>query len=70
MKIFLYSTKLKAFADDKLNVAKMTNIFKEGENAGYQHFFSFLDPQYLPEFSGPRPWSQIVHEILENVASE
>ena len=45
---------MKAFADDKLNVAKMTNIFEEGENAGYQHFFSFLDPQYLPEFSGPR----------------
>ena len=39
-------TKLKAFADDKLNVAKMIifllnrieNIVKKGENAGYQHF--------------------------------
>ena len=43
-------TKLKAFADDKLNVAKMTiflydrveNTVGKGENAGYQHFLLFL----------------------------
>ena len=42
-------TKLKAFADDKLNVAKMTislydtveNTMGKGENAGYQHFLLF-----------------------------
>ena len=39
-------TKLKAFANDKLNVAKMTislydrveNTVGKGENAGYRHF--------------------------------
>ena len=38
-------TKFRAFADDKLNVAKMMifvcdrveNIVRKGENAGYQH---------------------------------
>ena len=42
----LASTKLKAFADDKLNVAKLLislshrveNIVGKGENAGYQCF--------------------------------
>ena len=42
-------TKLKAFANDKLNIAKMTvflydrveNIVGKGENAGYQHFLLF-----------------------------
>ena len=42
-------TKLKAFADDKLNIAKMTislydrveNTVGKGENAGYQHFLLF-----------------------------
>ena len=42
--------KLKAFADDNLNVAKMMislydrveNIVGKGENAGYQHFLLFL----------------------------
>ena len=42
-------TKLKAFADDKINVAKMMisvsdrveNIVGKGENAGYQHFLLF-----------------------------
>ena len=45
----LEMTKLKAFADDKLNVAKMTislfgrveNPMGKGENAGHQHFFPF-----------------------------
>ena len=43
---FLDRTKLKAFADSKLNVAKIVicdfdrveNIIRKGENAGYQHF--------------------------------
>ena len=42
-------TKPNAFADNKLNIAKMTislldrveNTVENGENAGYQHFFSF-----------------------------
>ena len=50
-------TKLKAFADDKLNVTKMTislferveNTVGKEENAGYQHFF----PQFF--FSRPSP---------------
>ena len=52
---FLDITKLKAFADDKLNVAKVAislcvrvenNVGKE-ENAGYQHFLLF--PQCFPK---------------------
>ena len=43
-------SKLKALADDKLNVAKIMisvsywveNIVGKGENAGYQHFLLFL----------------------------
>ena len=43
-------TKLKALADDKLNVARMMislldrveNAVGKGENAGYQHFLLFL----------------------------
>ena len=42
--------KLKAFADDKVTVAKLMifvfdrveNIVGKGENAGYQHFLLFL----------------------------
>ena len=49
-------TKLKAFADDKVNVAKMMisvfdrleNIVGKGENAGYQHF---LFPQCFQKAS-------------------
>ena len=44
----LVMTKLKAFAEDKLNVAKMTNSLydrvekgKKGENVGCQHFLLF-----------------------------
>ena len=48
-------TKLKAFADDKLNVAKrmislfdrVENTVEKGENAGYQHFLLF--PQCFPK---------------------
>ena len=43
-------TKLKVFADDKLNVARMIplldrveNTVRKGENAGYQHFLLFLE---------------------------
>ena len=47
-------TKLKAFAEEKLNIAKMTislfdkvkNTVGKGENAGYQHFLFF--PQCFP----------------------
>ena len=53
-------SKLKAFADDKINVAELMvslsdrveNIAGKGENAGYQHFLLF--PQFFrkPSFSG------------------
>ena len=50
-------TKLKAFADDKLNLPKNLKIVLErveiivgkGENAGYQHFLLFL--QCFPKAS-------------------
>ena len=56
----LDETKLKAFADNKLNVAKMTialfdrieNTVEKGENAGYQHFLLFL--QFFPKSSSFR----------------
>ena len=43
-------TKMKALADDKLNMARMMiclldkveNTVRKGENAGYQHFLLFL----------------------------
>ena len=48
-------TKLQAFADRKLNLAKMTvslldrveSPVRKGENAGYQHFLLF--PQGFPK---------------------
>ena len=67
-------TKLKACADDKLNVAEMTvsvfdsveNTVGKGENAGYQHFLLF--PQSFPKPSGSLKvgivWSRVeVKEI-------
>ena len=50
---FLDWSKLKAFADEKMNVTQKTNFYLEsvenivgkGENAGYQHFL-FLCPPY------------------------
>ena len=50
-------TKLKAIADDNINVAQMMisvshrirNIVGKGENAGYQHFRLLL----LPQVKGP-----------------
>ena len=50
-------TKLKAFADDKLNIDKMTiflldrveNTEGKLENAGYQHFLLF--PQSFPKLT-------------------
>ena len=51
----LNATKLKAFADDKITVAKMRislfhrveNTVGKGENAGYKHFLLF--PQCFPK---------------------
>ena len=56
----LYVTKLKAFADAKLNVARMMislldrteNTVGKGENVGYQHFLLFL--QCFPKPSSQR----------------
>ena len=50
-------TKLKTFADDKLDIAKtmisvydrVENIVGKGENASYQHFLLF--PQCFQKFS-------------------
>ena len=55
-KILDYS-KLKAFADDKINVneklkfglGRVENIVGKGENAGYQHFLLF--PQFFQKSS-------------------
>ena len=52
--------KLKAFADVKLNLAKMMislfdrveNIVGKGENVGYQHFLLFLQCFPKPSSSG------------------
>ena len=54
-------SKLKALANDKLNVAKMTisvfdsveNTLRKGENAGYQHFLLFSQCFPKPSSSGP-----------------
>ena len=53
-------SKLKAFADDKLNVTqnlkfvwgRLENIAGKGENAGYQHFLLFLQCFQKFSFSG------------------
>ena len=53
-------TKLKAFADDKINIAQMMtsvydsveNIVGKGENAGYQHFVLFPQCLQKASFSG------------------
>ena len=53
-------TKLKAFADDKINVTqtlkftlgRVENIVGIGENAGYQHFLLFLQCFQKATFSG------------------
>ena len=52
-------TKLKAFADDKFNVAKITislfdqveNTVGKGENAGYQQHFLLFPPCFPKSFS-------------------
>ena len=61
-------TELKAFADDKLNVAKMTislcdrveNTVGKEENAGYQHFLlfplCFLKPSSLESLKVEIVW--------------
>ena len=68
-------TKLKAFADDKLNVAKMIiflldrieNIVKKGENAGYQHFLLFQQCFQKTSSSGSLKvgivWERVKHQI-------
>ena len=56
-------TKLKAFADDKLKVAKLTvSLFDKsrkecGKNGGYQHFLLFphLKAQVINSFPS-KPW--------------
>ena len=56
----LNCTKLKAFAEDKLDVAKIMffvndtveNIVGKGENAGYQHFLLFPQCFQKVSFSG------------------
>ena len=52
-------TKLNAFADNKLNIVKMTSSFgtventvRKGENAGYQHFLLFLQGFSMPSSLG------------------
>ena len=54
-------TQLKAFADDKLNIARMmislndreVNTVGKEENAGYQHFLLYLQCfQKIPSFLG------------------
>ena len=53
-------SKLKAFADDKINVTekmkfvyrKIENIEGKGENAGYQHFLLFQQCFQNTSFSG------------------
>ena len=66
-------SKLKAFADDKINVTEklkfvfgqVENIVGKGENAGYQHFLLF--PQCFQKSSFPRSvkvgllWERVKH---------
>ena len=57
---FLDWTKMKAFADDNINVIKnlkllrgrVENILGKGENAGYQHFLLFPKCFQKPSSSG------------------
>ena len=57
---FLDLTKLKAFADDKFNLAEklkfalggVENIVGQGENAEYQHFLFFPQCFQKASFSG------------------
>ena len=57
---FLDWSKLKAFADDKIDVTekfefvvgRIENIFGKGENAGYQHFLLFPQCFQKPLFTG------------------
>ena len=56
----LHWSKLKAFADDKINVTKklkfalgrVENIVGKGKNAGYQHFLFFPQCFQKATFSG------------------
>ena len=56
---YLDLSKLKAFADDKLNstdklkfvLGRVENIVRKGENAGYQHFLLFPQCFQMASFS-------------------
>ena len=56
----LHWSKLKAIADDKINVIEklkcvkrwVENIVEKGENAGYQHFLLFPQCFQKPSLSG------------------
>ena len=64
--IILVRSELKAFADDKMNVAKMMisvfnrveNIVGKGENAGSQHFL--LNPQCFLKPSSTRSLKAVI----------
>ena len=57
-------TKLKAFADDKLNFARMMishvdrveNTVGKGENAGYQHFLTVFSKAFFLRVVKSRDW--------------
>ena len=61
-------TKLKAFADDKLNVAQMMfpvfdsveNIVGKGENAGFWHFLLFPQCFQKASFLESLSWDCVV----------
>ena len=66
---FLDWSKLKAFADDKLNLAeklkfvlgRVENILEKGENAGDQHFLLFPECFQKASFSGVfKSWDCVV----------
>ena len=78
---FLNWIKFKAFADDKLNVAKIVtyvfdrveNIMGKGENAGYQHFLLFprcFQKAYLRVFKSQdcvvKSWRVISYQPVQS----
>ena len=72
----LYHSKLKAFADDKINVTpkqkfvsgRIENIVGKGENAGYQHFLLFPQCFQKASFTGSLKhwimWQRVKYIIL------
>ena len=73
---FLDLSKLKAFADDKINVTEklkfvfgiVENIVRKGENAGYQHFLLFPQCFQKALYTGSLKvvivWSKVKDQIL------